>query len=203
MKNTNIISIIIILTLIGCSSTKKVFKNERIFTFQNLNLKYAIELEERLNSEDISPDYRIGLGKGIYPNANNYKFEISRNYKRTIEPNFSLEVDYHFTKDSLIRIIMYEWNELKTKRGISFKSEKENIKTKKVFDKKFNDLRKKLNKEFGEPSFIEIGSEKPGQTGIYRNGIKWLNKGGMNCYLFAFGNKEGTYNQIRLAIYPN
>lgn len=180
-----------------------MFQNERIFTFQNLNLKYIIELEEELESEDISPDYRIGLGKGIYPNTNNYNLEISRNYKRKIKPHFSLEVDYHFTKDSLIRIVMYEWNELKEERGFSFKSEKDNINTKKVFDKKFSDLRKRLTKEFGKPSFIEIESDKPEQRGTYRNGIRWLNENGMNCYLFAFGNKQGTYNQIRLAIYPN
>ena len=203
MKKINIISIFVLLTLIGCSTTKNLFQNERIFTFQNLDLKYAIELEEKLNSEDISPDYRIGLGKSIYPNTNNYELEISRNYRRIIKPNFSLEVDYHFTKDSLVRFVMYEWNELKKEIEFSFKSEKENIKTKKVFDKKFSDLRKELTKEFGEPSFIEIESEKPEQTETYRNGIKWLNKNGMNCYLFAFGNKEGTYNQIRLAIYPN
>jgi hypothetical protein len=113
MKKINIISIFVLLTLIGCSTTKNLFQNERIFTFQNLDLKYAIELEEKLNSEDISPDYRIGLGKSIYPNTNNYELEISRNYRRIIKPNFSLEVDYHFTKDSLVRFVMYEWNELK------------------------------------------------------------------------------------------
>lgn len=202
MKKGNIIFTIIILFLAGCSSSKKVFQNERIFTFDNLNLKYVVELEEKLNSEDISPDYRIGLGKGIYPNTNNYKLEISRNYKRIIKPYFSLEVDYHFTKDSLIRVVMYEWKELKKEDDFSYKSEKENLKTKKIFDRKFDKLRRKLTKEFGEPSFIEIQSKsiKKGET--YRNGIKWLNKKGMNSYLFAFGNSEGTYNEMRLAIYP-
>lgn len=194
---------ITVLILIGCSTSKKVFQNKRFFTFQNLDLKYAIELEEELNSEDISRDYKVGLGKGIYPNVNNYDFEISKDYRRIINPFFSLDVNYHFTKDSSIRVIMYEWSVLKKGEDFSYKSEKENIKTKKAFDKKFSDLRKKLNKEFGEPSFIEIESEKPEQTGSYRNGIKWLNKSGMNCYLFAFGNNEGTYNQIRLAMYAN
>jgi len=194
---------ITVLILIGCSTSKNVFQNKRIFTLQNLDIEYAIKLEEKLNSEDISRDYRVELGKGIYPNINNYDFETSKDYRRIIKPDFSLDVNYHFTKDSLIRVIMYEWNELKKGEGFSYKSEKENTKTKRVFEKKFSDLRIRLNREFGKPTSIEMESEKPEQTGTYRNGIKWLNKNGINCYLFAFGNKEGTYNQIRLAIYPN
>ncbi|WP_406684357.1 hypothetical protein N1F78_01100 [Seonamhaeicola sp. MEBiC1930] len=179
---------------------KKVFQNERVFNYENLNLNYVLELEKKLKSEDISPSYRIGLGEGIYPNKNNHKLEISRNFKRIIKPNFSLEVDYHFTKDSTIRVIMYEWNDLKRK---SFKSENENLKTKKAFEKKFTELTEMLTEKYGEPTISEIESENPKDGGTYRDGIKWLNKNGMNAYLFAFGNTKGSYNQIRLSIYPN
>ncbi len=200
MKQTFVISLIILTFLVGCAPSKRVFQNERIFTYENLNLNYTLELEKKLKSKDISPTYRIGLGEGIYPNKNNYKLEISRNFKRIVKPNFSLEVDYHFTKDSTIRVIMYEWNDLKHK---SFKSEKENLKTKKAFKKKFVELTKMLTEKYGEPTFLEIQSENPKDDETYRDGIKWLNKNGMNAYLFAFGNPKGSYNQIRLSIYPN
>jgi hypothetical protein len=201
LRKTIVIAFIFLtLLLVGCGTSKKVFQNERIFNSENLNLNYALELEKRLKSEDISPSYRIGLGDGIYPNKNNYKLEISRNFKRIIKPNFSLEVDYHFTKDSIIRVIMYEWNDLKRK---SFKTEKENLKTKKAFEKKFTELTEMLTEKYGEPTFSEIESENPKDNGTYRDGIKWLNKNGMNAYLFAFGNHKGSYNQIRLSIYPN
>ena len=200
MRKTIVISIIFLTLLVGCGTSKKVFQNERVFNYENLNLNYALVLEKKLKSEDISPSYRIGLGDGIYPNKNNYKLEISRNFKRIIKPKFSLEVDYHFTKDSTIRVIMYEWNDLKRK---SFKSEKENLKTKKVFEKKFMELTKMLKKKYGEPTFKEMQSKNPKDNGTYRDGIKWLNKKGMNAYLFAFGNPKGSYNQIRLSIYPN
>ncbi len=200
MKQTSVILLIILTFLVSCAPSKKFFQNERVFTYENLNLNYALELEKKLKSEDISPSYRIGLGEGIYPNKNNYKLEISRNFKRIIKPNFSLEVDYHFTKDSTIRVIMYEWNDLKKKR---FKSEKENLKTKKVFEKKFIELTKMLTEKYGEPSFMEMQSENPKDIGTYIDGIKWLNKNGMNAYLFAFGNPKGSYNQIRLSIYPD
>ena len=201
MRKTIVIAFIFLtLLLVGCGTSKKVFQNERIFNYENLNLNYALELEKKLKSEDISPNYRIGLGDGIYPNKNNYQLEISRNFKRIIKPNFSLEVDYHFTKDSTIRVIMYEWNDLKRK---SFKSEKQNLKTKKAFEKKFTELTEMLTEKYGEPTFSEIESENPKDGGTYRDGIKWLNKNGMNAYLFAFGNPKGSYNQIRLSIYPN
>ena len=199
MKKTIVISIIFLTLLVGCGTSKRVFQNERIFNYENLNLNYALELEKKLKSKDISPSYRIGLGKGIYPNENNYKLETSRNFKRIIKPNFSLEVDYHFTKDSIIRVIMYEWNDLKRKKN---KSEKQNLKTKKTFKKKFTELTEMLTKKYGEPTFSEIESENPKDDGTYRDGIKWLNKNGMNAYLFAFGNPKGSYNQIRLSIYP-
>jgi hypothetical protein len=194
LKQTFVISIIILTFFVGCAPSK------RVFTYENLNLNYALELEKKLKSEDISRKHKVGLGENIYPNKNNYKLEISRNYKRIIKPNFSLEVDYHFTKDSTIRVIMYEWNDLKYK---TFKSEKQNLKTKKAFDKKFAKLTKMLTEKYGEPTFSEIQSKNPKDNGTYRDGIKWLNKNGMNAYLFAFGNPKGSYNQIRLSIYPN
>ena len=200
MKKTIVISIIFLTLLVGCGTSKKVFQNERIFNYENLNLNYALELEKKLNSKDISPSYRIGLGEGIYPNKHDYELEISRNFRRIIKPNFSLEVDYHFTKDSTIRVIMYEWNDLKSKKS---KSAKQNLKTKKAFKKKFKELTEMLTEKYGEPTFLEIESESQKDDGTYRDGIKWLNKNGMNAYLFAFGNPKGSYNQIRLSIYPN
>lgn len=200
MKKTIVISITFLTLLVGCGTSKKVFQNERVFNYENLNLNYALELEKKLKSKDISPSYRVELGEGIYPNKNNYKLEISRNFKRIIKPNFSLEVDYHFTKDSTIRVIMYEWNDLKRK---SFKSEKQDLKTKKAFNKKYLELTKMLTEKYGEPNFSEINSKNPKGNKTYRDGIKWLNKNGMNAYLFVFGDAKGSYNQIRLSIYPN
>ena len=200
MKKTFFISLISLTLIVGCGTSKKVFQNERIFTYENLNLNYALELEKKLKSEDISRVHKVGLGENIYPNRNNYELEISRNYKRIIKPNFSLEVDYHFTKDSTIRVIMYEWNDLKRK---TFKSKKQNLKTKKAFEKKFMELTKMLTEKYGKPAFSEIQSKNPKDDETYRDGIKWRNKNGMNAYLFAFGNPKGSYNQIRLSIYPN
>ena len=200
MRKTIVISIIFLTLLVGCGTSKKVFQNERIFNYENLNLNYALELEKKLKSEDITRTHKVGLGENIYPNKDNYELEISRDFKRIIKPNFSLEVGYYFTKDSSIRVTTYEWNDLKKK---SFKTEKQNLKTKKAFKKKFTELTEMLTEKFGEPTFSEIQSENQKDDGTYRDGIKWLNKNGMNAYLFAFGNPKGSYNQIRLSIYPN
>ncbi len=192
--------LILFIFLVGCATTRVHFRNQKLFSFDNLTLNYALELERKLNSQDISPDYRIGLGKGIYPNEKNYELEISRNFKRIEKPNFSLEVDYHFTKDSTVRIIMYEWNDLKKENGVRFSTDKQRAKRRKVFKSKFDSLTKKLTEEFGNPTFVEIESNKKPLDGNFRDGIKWKNNG-MNAYLFAFGNNENSYNQIRLAIY--
>jgi hypothetical protein len=200
LKQTFAISLIILTFFVGCAPSKRVFQNERIFTYENLNLNYALELEKKLKSEDITRKHKVGLGENIYPNKDNYELEISRDFKRIIRPNFSLEVSYYFTKDSTIRVTTYEWNDLKQK---SFKTEKQNLKTKKAFEKKFAKLTEMLTEKYGEPTFSEMQSKTQKDDGTYRDRIKWMNKNGMNSYLFAFGNPKGSYNQIRLSIYPN
>jgi hypothetical protein len=96
------------LILVGCGTSKKVFQNERIFNYENLNLNYALELEKKLKSEDITWTHKVRLGENIFPNKDNYELEISRDFKRIIKPNFSLEVGYYFTKDSKIQVTTYE-----------------------------------------------------------------------------------------------
>jgi len=191
------ILLISFLFLFGCVSTKTTYRTDQIDEFKKLTLQQAFDTEKKLKSEDISLNRRIGLGKGIYPNENNYELEISKTFKRIEKPNFSVDVDYHFTKDSSIRVILYEWNDLKKKQ---FGTPKENTKRRKVFESKFNELRKELTNELGEPFFSEIESKNNPIEGNFRDGIKWT-KNGKNAYLFTFGNDKNSYNQIRLSIY--
>lgn len=199
MKYT-IISILII-GLIGCKTSKQGILSNKISTFDNLKLEYALNLEKKYKSKDISRSRRVGLGKGIYPNENNYEFEISKDFLRLEKPNFSITTDYHYTIDSTIRVIMYEWKDLKHKPGY-FHSKEENDKRREVFKLKYEELSSFLMKLYGDPTVVEVNSVH-NKKGNFRDSYKWLNKNGMNAYLFIFGNEKNTYNKIRLAIYKD
>lgn len=173
----------------SCAPSTKELEKEGIFTFENSELKYGLELERRLGSKDITRSRRVGLGKGIYPNKRNFKLEISRDLKRVTDSSFSQKADYHFTQDSTIRVIMYEWNRGKIEGSGN------------AMDKKFNHLKKILDNYFGEPYFTEFPTDSVGKR-AYRDGVKWQNKNGLNAYLFAFRGRNTSYSQIRLSVYP-
>ena len=154
-----------------------------------MDLKYGLEFEEKLNSRDISRNRRVGLGEGIYPNSKDYKLEISRDFKRITDSTFSHRADYHFTKDSTIRVVMYEWNLGKKKNSES------------VLNKKFIDLKIVLDDYFGESYFTELPTDSLRKNSS-RHGIKWRNEDGLSAYLFAFRDRAKNYYQIRLSMYP-
>jgi len=196
------ILIILLIGLIGCKSSKYGTLTSEISTFDNLKLKYALNLEKEYKSEDISRNRRVGLGKGIYPNENNYELEISKDFIRLEKPDFTITTDYHYSKDSTIRVIMYEWNDLKRKLGDLTHSRDENNERREVFRLKYEALSSTLIKLYGEPTIVEENSIN-NEKGNFRDSYKWLDRNGMNAYLFIFGNDKNSYNQIRLAIYKD
>jgi len=193
-----ILKTLILLTLfIGCRSARMVFENQSVFTFEDFKLDKAVGIENKLNSKDVSLDYRVGLGKGLYPNEKDFKLEISKNFRRNITGKLSLEVDYHFTNDSIIRFVMYEWDDTDKK---SFPSKKEQKRKYKIFESKFSEIAKIVTTRFGDP-YSTIIRPKENKTSEYeRDEIKWKTKNGMNAYLFSFNNNE-EYSRIRLALY--
>ena len=147
-----------------------------------------IELE--LGSIDKTPKHKISIGESIYPNEKKHKLETPKTYNRIENGKFELETEYFYTtSDSVVRVVMYEWTELRE----THKSD-----TKK-FHKKYDGLKKQLNSKLGEPSFVEIASDTAKSN--FRDGIKWMNGNGNKAYLFMLGSNSSDYRKIRLAIY--
>jgi hypothetical protein len=190
MRRTDFIFIIIVLFLSACSSNRLIFKADRFSNFNNLTLSEAIKVEKKLKSKDITPSHLIEIGEGVYPNDNSFELATPKTYKR-LDGKFELEVEYFYTSnDSSVKVILYQWDD----------SPNSNIDNKhKRFIRKFQILKKQLSTKLGEPTFEEINSENA--TSSYRDGVKWINKGKVNAYLFMFGNKTNDYKKIRLAVY--
>ncbi|HRN46456.1 MAG TPA: hypothetical protein PKW69_00370 [Niabella sp.] len=176
------------LTLSSCSINQFIFKEER---FQNLGqLKVYQVSKYDLNNgfKDVSPEHLISIGQSIYPNSNNYTLVVPKRFLKRVK-NFRLTTEYYFTStDSLIRVILYQWDKVGSKDQ------------KKAFQNQFNQLAKRLTKKLGKPSNIEI-QQKEFNDKTFRDGIKWLDQTNTKAYLFMFGNDRTQYRQIRLAVY--
>ena len=73
------------------------------------------------------------------------------NFEIKEKPNFKLETEYFYSvNDSLVKVILYQWDYLQ-KSNTDFFEEENHTKKFKAFQTKFDNLTSKLTKEFGEP----------------------------------------------------
>jgi hypothetical protein len=204
--------------LISCVSNKRVFETDYSST-NDLRLKDAVGYEKKIGSVDKTPNHHISIDTGIYPNEENYKLATPWTFLRD-EEYFETQVSYYYsTPDSLVRVILYEWNKKDLK---TFETKKEMKNKFNEFKNQWNSISKALNERFGSPTFKQIESDKYGdkiivdnqsiedmmssigedteESTTWRDDIKWDTKDG-HVYLFMFGDNKTGYRQIRLAIY--
>ena len=201
MPITKIIATLILFTLASCGVDKHIFQKEKFDELQLLKISTVTKLENRVHSRDITPNHLIGIGAGIYPNKKKLILETPKTYITKEQPNFQLETQYFYSaNDSLVKVILYQWDYLE-KKDVDF-PEAENLTNKfKAFQIKFNRLKDKLTKTLGQPIEINIEQNRTSDS-AFRDGIKWKNNSGLKAYLFMFGNNNG-YRQIRLAVYKD
>lgn len=196
-------TIIIAFLLTSCATNKQLF-NKDIFTdFQVLKINTAIAFEKKNKSRNITPSSFIDIGESTYPNKNNYKLEIAKTFKRKDKPKFQLEIDYYYVRrDSSVKVILYQWDKLTTKKANAFEDEKTKSTIFNNFQIKFTQLSDSLTKYLGEPIQKNIEQNITADE-TFRDDLKWIGKNGLNAYLFMFGNNRNGYRQIRLAIYKD
>ena len=178
-----------------------MFKDNRFDDFSTLTLEESTKYDKKLKSKDVTPKHVIQIGESIYPNEKEFELNTPQTYQRLEGEDFLLEVEYFYTsKDSSIKVILYQWNFYHTEdQKVRELTDTEIKKKYEKFDKKFNYLRTKLTKKLGEPSDIEINSKNSEIN--FRDGIKWIGDNNPKAYLFMFGNNNNQYRQIGLAIY--
>ncbi|WP_188815818.1 hypothetical protein [Hymenobacter cavernae] len=183
-------------------TNRLIFESKEFNEFGKLDIKTVIQLERQKHSKDITPDHLIGIEEGIYPNKNKYILATPKIYGIKERPNFKLETEYFYAvNDSLVRVILYQWDDLQKKNADFFKEENYTKKFK-AFQDNFDNLSSKLTKEFGEPISKNIEQGKIKEE-TFRDDLKFKRADGMNAYLFMFGNDNNGYRQIRLAIYKD
>ena len=202
MKFTKYIVILTLFALSSCVTNRLIFQDKKFNDFDKLGIKTVIKLERQKHSDDITPDHLIGIGEGIYPNKNNYVLAKPKTYEIKERPNFKLETEYFYSvNDSLVKVILYQWDYLQKNKS-DFFEEENNIKKFKAFQTKFDNLTSQLGQEFGEPISKNIEQDKI-KDDTFRDDYKFKRADGLNAYLFMFGNNNNGYRQIRLAIYKD
>jgi len=200
MKTTNLLLAICLIVLNSCISNQLVFQKKDTFQLDNLHINSIAQIESR--SKDITPNHKIGLGKGLYPNKNNYTLGIPKTYKIYEKPLFNLETQYFYSeKDSLVKVILYQWDNVQSKKDEL--SEEGNYEKKfELFQLKFDSLANLLCREFGNPIVENIENISDfGET--YRDDLKFKRADGLNAYLFMFKRNINGYRQIRLVLYKD
>ena len=202
-KTLTILTIILALFHTSCVTHKKLFNEDVFSDLQRLKINNAIAFEKKNKSKDITPSYFIDIGESIYPNKNNYKLEIAKTFKRKDKSKFELEIDYYYIiGDSSVKVILYQWDELTTKKGNTFEDDKTKSAMFTNFQIKFNQLGDSMTIHLGEPIHKNIEQNNSADK-TFRDDIKWKGQNGLNAYLFMFGNNGNGYRQIRLAIYKD
>jgi hypothetical protein len=202
MKSTKYIVILTLFALSSCVTNRLIFQDKKFNGFDKLNIKTVIKLERQKHSKDITPDHLIGIGEGIYPNKNNYVLATPKTYEIKERPNFKLETEYFYSvNDSLVKVILYQWDYLQKNKS-DFFEEENNTKKFKAFQTKFDNLTSQLSQEFGEPISKNIEQNKI-KDDTFRDDYKFKRADGLNAYLFMFGNNNNGYRQIRLSIYKD
>ena len=201
-KRCSTLIAIAVFTLTSCATKKQIFIGEIFSKFENLNLN-SVEIFERKNkSEDITPKHLIGIGEGIYPNKNQYKLETPRIFQRQVKPNFKFTSEYFYQlSDSSIKVVLYQWDDMPSKKYHKNKVDRDNSKRYIRFQSKFNQLQDSLTRVLGTPTLMNLEQTKVPLDETFRDSIKWQSVNGLNAYLFMFGNNRNGFRQIRLAFY--
>jgi hypothetical protein len=202
IKRRTTFVIITIFVLTSCVTNKHIFIGEMFSDFDKLKINTIQIFEIKNKSKDITPTHFIKIGESIYPNRNQYKLETPRVFQRQEKPNFQVEIDYYYVLvDSSVKVILYQWDDLPSKKNETFENDRDTAQKFSRFQTKFNQLKDTLTKVLGTPILNNMEQTKVPSGETFRDGIKWQRANGMNAYLFMFGNNKSRYRQIRLAIY--
>lgn len=196
------ITLIVVLVIYSCNSLNNnaIKTNEKLISVNEKTIDIEISLgkiekyldiEKKQNSIDVTRDYFVDVGEGIYPFIKNHNFEIPKEFKVSTEKSIELAKSYYYTKNGDVKLILYEWN-------VNDTTEVENGKFKSIFVS----IEKKVSEKIGQPSSKKIESDKIRNDKTFRDDIKWKTSE-LNAYLFRFGDRNNDYNQIRLAIYKD
>jgi hypothetical protein len=197
-------SILFIILLFGKLTEDK----PHFFLFDQKNIKEISRIEAELKSKKRETK-RVTVSDDFFPGATKYYLEYPISFEREDkEFNPFPVVEYYYTsKDSLVRLIVYNWDKARIFDNL-FDLQKElknESKRQNEYNKKYDELLKKLTEKLGKSisGDGEINEINQGQKSYVERNNKWIRG---NCtvelnMIFSTDNRlMGTY-RIRTKIY--
>ena len=147
MKNCIIYTL---LSLLFFSCTRKepnyVFEGKPDLDLHNVKMNEVFALENSLHSVVKEKDTFFNIGTFHYPNIKSLTHKV---FKRK-DSKLYLETDYYYTKkDSLLKVILYDWNIYNTSNGYITKAQYEEKVDNNIIKKKYDSIKKSISLELG------------------------------------------------------
>ena len=177
--------------LFSCSSTKELNPKTTSIELQLGKLEKFIILENQHNSVEVTRHHFVDISENIYPFIKNHDFEISKDFMFMPERNVELRTNYYYTKENDVKLIFYTWT----------KSDTSEV-HKKLFRQIFEKLESEITNKLGKYSAKNIESKTTKSDETFRDDIKWDNSE-VNVYMYRFGDKRNSFNEINLVIYKD
>lgn len=191
--------VILILTAIiisVCSFSQTNFLTEKV------NINQVREFENNLNSIFVGFD-TIKVAKDYFRGAVEDREYYPIKFKRTNDDFFpELFVEYYYddkSSDSIIICASYDWSIMNYVKNLNddghhFDTE---IKRKKEYLQKYNEVKTDLTKKFGKPHKVEESKDSNGY--FYR--LKWENKDLDVLVIFQFSTKHKSVGKWKVGSY--
>jgi hypothetical protein len=168
-------------------------------SYNRFSLKEALAVEQAISSKDISDSYQTRLKREDYSNKKKYPLAPAKAFLRLESPWFANRVEYYYdSRDSSVRAIVYEWNDLKEN---AIKNDKDIAVKLAAFQEKFDLLAQHITFQLGMPGFLNLESRR--QVTIYKDEKKWIDQEEMNVSLSIVVNKDMGFSQIKLVVYKD
>lgn len=184
------IALFFLMILFSCS-TKNINPNTTSIQLGIGKLDNFIALEKGLNSVEVTRNHYVDISEGIYPYIKNHTFKISKDFMSSPEEGIELRKNYYYTDDNEVRLIYYTWSDVNSAET-----------PKNKFKQIFNNLEKEITNKLGESSSKNIESKKTKSDDTFRDDIKWENSE-IKVYMFRFGDRLNSFNEINVAVYKD
>lgn len=151
MRNNLVLSIMFVFLLISCTGKVKI--EEELFLQKGSNVSFFEENEKLISS--INEERKNGKLIKIVPDASTLNLDNSLVSLRKKIVNLPLKTRYYYhPEDSIVDVVIYEWNKAFEAKDFTELEEiqKKNTKFHKLYVEKFNLISAYLSSIYGDPS---------------------------------------------------
>jgi hypothetical protein len=125
------------------------------FNFDSLDVKTAKKIEKESKSKEFKASYKISISSDYFPGATVYDLEQPLMYVRPDNDFINdLEVEYFYTKNEKVRLIVYNWDSKANSKKIKYDIDTKDLDKHRIelYNKKYEQIFNHLTSLLGQPT---------------------------------------------------